>query len=72
MKKLNCIVHYADQTSYHNIKKLSQTNIDKIRKTKIKREEIGGDHLHENQISQIPNNIDLEIHGVHLEPCYKR
>ena len=51
---LKCIVHYAAQTSYSNIKKISEVNINKIREAKKKREEVGGDNLHWDQVVQIP------------------
>ena len=72
MERLSCIVHYPEQNSYQNIKKLSDASLHNINQSKIKREEIGGLHLHYEQIQQIPENINFELHGVHLEPCYKR
>lgn len=72
VKKLNCIVHYKGQKSYSTIKKLSDVNINRILEAKDKREEIGGDNLHQEQINLIPETINLETDGIHLEPCYKR
>lgn len=72
MNKLNCIVHYKGLEPYSPIKVLSEINIQRIHCAKKKREEIGGFHLHEDQINLIPEEIDLETHGIHLEPCYKR
>ena len=68
---MECIVHYADQKSYGKIKKLSQINIEKIKLAKQKRQQIGGVHCH-SQVDLVPDQIDPEKHGVHLEPCYKR
>ena len=33
---------------------------------------IGGEYSHEEQCSMIPLSVNHEIHGIHLEPCYKR
>ena len=71
-KNLNCIIHYENQSSYSIIKKLSETNINRIFEAKEKRSSTGGRNSHADQIKQIPNEIDLELHGVHLEPCFKR
>ena len=71
-KNLNCIIHYENQSSYSIIKKLSETNINRIFEAKEKRSRIGGRNSHADQIKQIPNEIDLELHLVHLEPCFKR
>jgi len=72
MERLNCIVHYPKQNYYQDIKKLSDGNIHKVKEAKTKREEIGGLHLHDEQIQQVPTEINNDIHGVHMEPCYKR
>ena len=71
-KTLNCIIHYENQKNYSQIKKLSDINKEKILKAREKRESIGGDHYHEEQCSSIPAEFDIEVHGVHLDPCYKR
>ena len=72
MEMLKCIVHYLDQKSYSNIKNLSEVNITRITEARKKREELGGDNVHHDRILQIPDVIDPEAHGIHLEPCYKR
>ena len=33
---------------------------------------IGGAYSPEEQCSMIPLLVNHEIHGIHLEPCYKR
>ena len=68
---MECIVHYVDQKSYGKIKKLSKINTEKIKLAKEKRQQVGGVHYH-SQVDHIPDQIDPEKHGVHLEPCYKR
>ena len=72
MTSLTCIVHYENQTSYSGIKSLSDTNIQRIFEAREKRNKLCGQNNHLKQISQIPDEIDLELHGVHLDPCYKR
>lgn len=70
-ENLECICHYPDRSSYSEIKTLSDTNIECLTKAKQKREELGGTNLHQHQINQIPQDFDLEKHGVHSRPCYK-
>ena len=67
---MECIVHY-DNLNYSFLKKLSDTNIERINLAKEKRLQLGGAH-HHNQCDQVPSVLNPEIHGVHLEPCYKR
>ena len=70
-KNLNCIIHYENQSPYSIIKKLSETNVNSIFEAKEKRSRIGGRNSHADQIKQIPNETDIELHGVHLESCFK-
>ena len=69
---MECIVHYPNQSSYSEIKTLSEVNIQRIREANSKRNEIGGNNNHLDQCQQIPEEFCLLQHGVHLEPCYKR
>ena len=71
METLKCIVHYKSQ-SYSKIKDLSEVNITRIMDAKVKRESLGGDNLHAEQTSKIPEEINTDIHGIHMESCYKR
>ena len=50
----------------------SSLNIERIQLAKEKRMRIGGTNSHEEQCSLIPLLVNHEIHGIHLEPCYKR
>ena len=68
---MNCIVHYEKQTSYTTLNTLTERNIERIRVAKTKRKKIGGRHGHDEQCSKIADQINFELHGVHLEPCYK-
>ena len=69
---MECIVHYQNQACYSSLKSLSDRNIARIKEAKAKRLELGGSHCHSEQSDSIPDDINLETHGVHLEPCYKR
>ena len=69
---MECIVHYTNQKSYSKIKKLNDTNLEKINQAKLKRLEFGGANAHKEQVGGIPNVINPDIYGVHLHPCYKR
>ena len=72
MSNLKCIIHYENQVSYSEIKSLTETNLRRISEAREKRNELCGKNNHLEQIKQIPEKIDPELHGVHLEPCYKR
>ena len=50
----------------------SSLNIERIQLAKEKRMRNGGAYSHEEQCSMIPLLVNHEIHGIHLEPCYKR
>jgi len=69
---LVCVVHYPDQSSYSNIKDLSDVNKIKIVEAKRVRRELGGPYSHSVQCDAIPEQFQHGIHGIHLEPCYKR
>ena len=70
MNELNCILHY-EASQYSQMKKLTEMNIERILEAKRKRIELGSDH-HHPQVDTVPKEIDCNIYGVHLEPCYKR
>jgi len=70
--KLICGCHYDGQSSYGAINKLSEHNVSRLIEAKKKREKLGGDHLHLNQIQQFPKKFNFETHGIHSRPCYKR
>ena len=64
---MECIVHYTNQKSYSKIKKLSDTNLEKINQAKLKRLGFGGANAHKEQVDSIPDVINPDIHGVHLD-----
>ena len=73
MEDLRCIIHYRIKDArYSKIKSISDINKEKIYAPKRIRESKGGAHHHEEQCMTIPNEIDPNEHGIHLEPCYKK
>ena len=44
----------------------------KINEAKLRRSELDGANAHKEQVDSIPDVINPDIHGVHLDPCYKR
>ena len=69
---LACIIHYPNQATYSKIKQLSHTNKQRIAEAKEKRQSLKGSHHHKEQCENIPLEFDESIHGVHLQPCYKK
>ena len=55
---MECIIHYENSSSYSVIKKLSETNIERINLAKEKRLQLGGTH-HHFQCDQIPKQLNL-------------
>ena len=39
---------------------------------KHSRQQQSGENCHEEQCLLVPNVIDHNLHGVHMEPCYKK
>lgn len=73
MDKLTCIIHYGKNKSRcSKIKAISEVNREKIYAAKLLREKLGGQNHHAPQCSTVPDLIDTEKHGIHLEPCYKK
>ena len=72
MSNLKCIIHYENQVSYSEIKRLTETNLRRISEAREKRNELGAKNNHLEQIKHVPEKINPELHGVDPEPCYKR
>ena len=68
---MKCIIHYKNQSKYSNIKELSEDNKNRITAAKQLRESLGGDDHHEDQCCSVPETFS-DIHGIHLEPCYRK
>ena len=72
MSALTCIVHYAVNNSKILLtRNITNINFQRIKQAKSIRIERRGRNFHEEQCKLIPNEIDPEKHGIHLE-CYKR
>ena len=72
MSNSECIVHYPNQKSYSTLKKVSQINKERLCAAKEKRIKLGGNLHHESQCESIPDDIIVDSHHIHLDPCYKR
>ena len=74
MSKTNaliCVCHYDGQSSYGKINELSDNSISRLLEAKTKRERLGGANLHSKQIKQLPEEFNVQTHGIHSRPCYK-
>ena len=67
-----CIVHYDGKEQYSKLKDVSEQNESRIREAKAKRETFSDENCHEKQCHLVPDIIDNDIYGIHMEPCYKK
>ena len=73
-ENLVCIVDYPnkDESKYADIKEISAINEERTRLAKSEHETYTGESFHREQCASIPNEINHDKHGIHLEPCYKQ
>ena len=73
-KNLVCIVHYPnqDESKHSDINEISAENEERIRLAKSERETYTDENFRREQCASIPNEINHDRHGIHLEPCYKQ
>ena len=71
-EKRVCIIHYDGREKYSNMKDISENNIERIRYAKDLRERVKGENHHVEQCNMIPDAIDMNIHGIHITPCYNK
>ena len=64
-----CIVHSDGFSSYINLKDVNEGNENRFRAAHNKREQLGSNTYHKKQRDMIPDAINNEFHGVHMEPC---
>ena len=64
------VTHYEGKTNCTTLKEISNISEYKIREAMIEHE-ANEDKAHFLQCRTVPGQINNEIHGVHLEPCYK-
>ena len=54
------------------MKDVNELNESRIREAKEKGEKLSGENFHEKQCLSVADAINNKIHGVHIDPCYKR
>ena len=71
---MQCIVHYTNkQWKYSQLKPLSQNQYERILKAKEIRQKDNEENQHQEQCNSVPLiEFDPSVHGIHLEPCYKK
>ena len=69
-----CIVHYPnkDESKYSVIRDISTINEERIRLAKSERESYTNENFHSEHCESIPDEINHDKHGIHLDPCYKK
>ena len=73
MANLKCIIHYEyENKTCSKIKHIFDVNWKRINAAKEIRISKGGSNHHKEQCDLVPDSIDPEIHGIHMEPCYKK
>ena len=55
-----------------NMVVLSSNAHARLLEAKQIRRDQGGKNAHREQTALIPEHIDPNIHGIHMEPCYKK
>ena len=65
-----CIVHYKEP--YIKLNDVNELDESRTREAKEKREKMSGENFHEKQCISVPDASNNKIHGVHIDPCYKR
>ena len=72
---MECVVHYSESNrTFTKLKALPENQHQKLLKAKpVRKKETSELNQHFSQCQTIPgsDNLDVNIHGVHLEPCYK-
>ena len=71
---MQCIVYYTNnQWKYSQLKPLSKSQYERILKAKEIRQKDNEENQHQEQCSSVPLiGFDSSVHGIHLEPCYKK
>ena len=69
---LKCVAHYESGSyEYSDLIALSSNAHERLLEAKHIRYDQGGKNAHTEQAAGIPKHVDPEIHGIHMEPCYK-
>ena len=70
---LQCVAHYeSSKYDYSKLIVLSSNAHSRLLQAKQIRRDQGGTNVHREQGALIPDHIDPNIHGIHMEPCYKK
>ena len=67
-----CIIHIEGRSKYSNLKDVNEQNEIRIRQAIEEHEKQGRkvSRFYE-QCTSVPEIIDKNIHGIHIDPCYK-
>ena len=66
---VQCVAHYeSPKFDYSEMMVLSS----RLLQAKQIRRDQGGNNAHRKQAALIPDHIDPNIHGIHMQPCYKK
>ena len=72
MTSLVCVAHYPSKDfEYSELILLSQHAHARLLEARKIRQELGSNE-HADQCSSIPGTLDDTLHGIHMEPCYKK
>ena len=71
---MECVAHYnLKDTEYSDLKSLSENQYQRLLEAKRIRQGSIEQNQHSEQCLSIPDNgFDVNKHGVHLNPCYKK
>ena len=73
MASLECVAHCSSKDfEYGELIPLSDHAHSRLLEARAIRLEKGGQNEHQEQCSSIPNEVDDVLHGIHMEPCYKK
>ena len=69
----SCLVHYEIKNEkYSRLGNISENAYQRILEAKTIREELGYASFHREQCLNVPDVLDLAVHAIHLNPCYKK
>ena len=73
MQSLRCVAHYSSSTyKYSELIVLSENAHLRLLEAKQMRNDQGVENEHKDQSALIPDHLDPSVHGIHMEPCYKK
>ena len=73
MASLGCVARCSSKDfEYNELIPLSDHAHSRLLEARAIRPERGCQNEHPEQCSSIPNEVDNVLHGIHMEPCYKK